>query len=105
MQMIAVLIHKIIFKVDLALQQGLLSWRLRIHPFTGRMLYIVPITLIAWGADSLLPRLDWVWADLIVRSAIVGLALLASLLVLRITPELMTMLEGKLPARFTRPRS
>ena len=91
--------------ISYGLQQGLLSWRLRIHPFTGRMLYIVPITLIAWGADSLLPRLDWVWADLIVRSAIVGLALLASLLVLRITPELMTMLEGKLPARFTRPRS
>lgn len=91
--------------VSYGLQQGLLSWRLHVHPFTGRMLFLLPLALVGWGADQLLPKLEWVWADLFVRSAVVGLALLVCLLALRITPELMTMLEGKLPARFTRPRS
>ena len=43
-----------------------------------------------------------VWVDLFVRSALIGLLLLLSLLVMRITPELMSMLEGRLPAKFRR---
>ena len=49
-----------------------------------------------------MPRLRSVWIDLFVRSALVGLGLLLALLALRITPELMSMLEGKLPKRLRR---
>ena len=75
---------------------------MHVSPFTRRMLLLLPIALVAWGADTLLPVLPSVWLDLFVRSAVVGLVLLLVLLTLRITPELMEMLEGKLPARFRR---
>lgn len=88
--------------VSYGLQQGLVSIKIGVHPFSLRMLYLLPLSLIAWAADQLLPRFDWVWADLVLRSALVGLVLLAALLVARITPELMSMLEGKLPAKLRR---
>lgn len=73
---------------------------MRVHPFSRRMLLLIPLTLLAWGADSLLPRVSSVWIDLFLRSAVVGVVLLVLLLLMRITPELMGMLEGRLPARF-----
>ena len=88
--------------VSYGLQQLLLSVKMHVSPFTRRMLLLLPIALVAWGADTLLPVLPSVWLDLFVRSAVVGLVLLLVLLTLRITPELMEMLEGKLPARFRR---
>ena len=88
--------------VSYGLQQLLLSVKMHVSPFTRRMLLLLPIALVAWGADTLLPVLPSVWLDLFVRSAVVGLVLLLVLLALRITPELMEMLEGKLPARFRR---
>lgn len=88
--------------ISYGLQQLLLSLRLHVHPFTPRMLLMIPLTLAAWGVDALLPKFSWVWADLVVRSALVGAVLLVALLVLRLVPELMTMLEGRLPKRFQR---
>ncbi len=86
--------------VSYGLQQLLLSVKMRVHPFSRRMLLLIPLTLLAWGADSLLPRVSSVWVDLFLRSAVVGVVLLVLLLLMRITPELMGMLEGRLPARF-----
>ena len=86
--------------VSYGLQQLLLSVKMRVHPFSRRMLLLIPLTLLAWGADSLLPRVSSVWIDLFLRSAVVGVVLLVLLLLMRITPELMGMLEGRLPARF-----
>ena len=88
--------------VSYGLQQGLVSLKIGVHPFSLRMLYTLPIAFLAWGADSLLPRMSSVWVDLFARSALIGLLLLLCLLVMRITPELMSMLEGRLPAKFRR---
>lgn len=88
--------------VSYGLQQLLLSVKMHVSPFTSRMLLLIPITAVAWGIDALLPTFSSVWIDLFVRSALVGLGLLLALLALRITPELMSMLEGKLPKRLRR---
>ena len=85
--------------VSYGLQQLLLSAKMHVSPFTGRMLLLLPIAAVAWGIHALLPTFSSVWIDLFVRSALVGTGLLLTLLVLRITPELMSMLEGKLPKR------
>ena len=86
--------------VSYGLQQLLLSVKMRVHPFSRRMLLLIPLAFLAWGADSLLPSASSVWIDLFLRSAVVGVVLLVLLLFMHITPELMGMLEGKLPARF-----
>ena len=86
--------------VSYGLQQLLLSVKMRVHPFSRRMLLLIPLAFLAWGADSLLPSASSVWIDLFLRSAVVGAVLLVLLLFMRVTPELMGMLEGKLPARF-----
>ena len=88
--------------VSYGLQQLLLSVKMHVSPFTSRMLLLIPIAAVAWGIDALLPTFSSVWIDLFVRSALVGLGLLLALLALRITPELMSMLEGKLPKRLRR---
>jgi hypothetical protein len=86
--------------ISYGLQQLLLSMKMHIHPFSRRMLLLLPLALLAWGANTILPTFSSVWIDLFIRSVLIGLVLLVLLLLMRITPELMGMLEGKLPARF-----
>ena len=86
--------------ISYGLQQLLLSMKMHIHPFSRRMLLLLPLALLAWGANTILPTFSSVWIDLFIRSVLIGLVLLVLLLMMRITPELMGMLEGKLPARF-----
>ena len=84
------------------LQQLLLSVKMHVSPFTSRMLLLIPIAAVAWGIDALLPTFSSVWIDLLFARLSWGWGLLLALLALRITPELMSMLEGKLPKRLRR---
>ena len=51
---------------------------MHIHPFSRRMLLLLPLALLAWGANTILPTFSSVWIDLFIRSGLIGLVLLVT---------------------------
>lgn len=69
------------------LQQGLLYYRLGIHPLSPRLLVALLLALVLWGADSLLPNFGNAWLDLCLRSAMLLLLGGGALWGLGLVPE------------------
>jgi len=60
----------------------------------------IAVELLSRGCQRVLALEQRREHALFIRSVLIGLVLMVLLLMMRITPELMGMLEGKLPARF-----
>ncbi|KGO01499.1 oligosaccharide flippase family protein [Porphyromonas sp. COT-290 OH3588] len=81
--------------VGYGLQQGLLSWRLGIHPLSKRMLIVLPITLSMLLAHELLPDLGSPWLDMALRSVVLGVSALLAILPFGVIPEVREFVQNK----------
>lgn len=73
--------------VGYAVQQGLLYYRLRIHPLAPRMLVALPMVLLMLFANYILPSFSSVYIDLVVRALLLSLVALVVLALSRVVPE------------------
>lgn len=81
-------------------QQSLVSRRLGVHPFSERLLRLIPFALALWISGALLPSLDSAWLDGLLRTSIMLVTALGSLYLLRLSPEA----EGFIAQQFKRRR-
>lgn len=61
--------------------------KLGIQPFSGSFLKVLSIGAVAWTASMILPRLEPVFLDMIVRSGVITVIFSAFVLGLKISPE------------------
>ncbi|MEM0998452.1 MAG: oligosaccharide flippase family protein [Bacteroidota bacterium] len=62
-------------------------YHFKLQPFTWPMLLVLVVTGAAFAVQMVIPRLDWVWLDLIVRGGVVVLVYGGLTLLLRVTPD------------------
>lgn len=68
-------------------QQLLVSRYLSIHPFSIRLLKLLPFTVTIWLTGTLLPVLDYGWINIIVRTALILSSSIVLMFVLHLSPE------------------
>lgn len=74
------------------IQQLLIYWFMRIHPFSGMLFRLIPLFAIMIAVDYILPTMHNHWIDLLVRCAVEMLVVLIVLYSLKMVPEFFSML-------------
>lgn len=85
--------------VGYALQQGLLSYKLGIHPLSLRLLVALPVAASMLGVDAILPQMSSPWADAVVRSFALGVVGVGVLLAFGVMSEVVSFVKSKFGKR------
>lgn len=70
-------------------------WKLGLQPFSGKFLTVLSIGAVTWTASLLLPRMDQVLVDMVVRSAMMTVIFGGLILGLKVSEEVNAIVGGK----------